>query len=379
MMKDTGKLICVKCQKSYSLDESRWRCDCGHFLDIDFKASFDLDKIKSREPGMWRYREAIPINNDENIVSYNEGFTPLIKEVIDDNPVLFKQDHLFPTGSFKDRGASVLISKVKEMGIGEVVEDSSGNAGASMAGYCAKAGIRCHIYVPQSTSPGKLAQIQSYGAELNAVPGSREDTAQAVKKAAESIYYASHYWNPFFFHGVKTIAYEICEQLEWNAPDVLVLPAGNGSLLLGAFIGFTDLVKAKIIDKFPRFVAVQSENCAPLFFQFSHPQGELAEFKWAPTLAEGIAIAEPLRGPQILDAVRKSNGMFLTVEESEIKGTLVEMCKRGHFIEPTSAAVVAGVKKFLWQNSGTKELIVSLFTGHGLKASEKICELMKGI
>ena len=215
------------------------------------------------------FRAGIPdIVSCADIVSFDEGFTPLIEVNIAGKTVQVKQEHLFTTGSFKDRGASVLISQVKALGIREVAADSSGNAGSALAAYCAASGISCHIFVPADTSPGKLAQIQLYGATLNKIPGTREDTANAVLKAADTIYYASHYWNPFFFHGTKTFAYEICEQLGWKSPDTVILAAGNGSLLLGAYIGFNELRNAGIIDKIPRLIGVQAENCAPVVKAF---------------------------------------------------------------------------------------------------------------
>ncbi|MCP4155342.1 MAG: pyridoxal-phosphate dependent enzyme, partial [bacterium] len=206
---------------------------------------------------MWRYKEAIPVSNESTVVSFEEGFTPLLEMDIENRTVLVKQEQLFASGSYKDRGASVLISKIKEMGIGEVVEDSSGNAGASVAAYCAAAGIQCTIFAPEETSPGKLAQIEAYGAVLNKIPGSREETANAVLKAAETTYYASHSWNPYFFHGTKTFAFEVCEQLGWKAPGTVILPVGNGTLLLGAYIGFNELVNAGIIGKMPVIIGVQ--------------------------------------------------------------------------------------------------------------------------
>jgi threonine synthase len=199
-----GKLVCTECNKEFSLEEKVWKCECGGLLDVDFQPHFPIDKIRQRKPTMWRYREAIPIFEDKNIISFDEGFTPLLPVNFGDKPVWIKQDHLFPTGSYKDRGASVLISKVKELGVTDVVEDSSGNAGCAIAAYCAKAEIECQIFVPEGTSAGKLAQVQFYGAQLNKISGTREDTARAVLKAAEKDYYASHSWNPFFFHGTKT-------------------------------------------------------------------------------------------------------------------------------------------------------------------------------
>jgi len=264
---------------------------------------------------------------------------------------------------------------VKELGIIEVVEDSSGNAGSAIAAYCAQAGIGCHIYAPENTSAGKLAQVQFYGAELHKIPGTREDTAQAALLAAEKIYYASHAWNPFFFHGTKTFAFEISEQLGWKSPDTVILPVGNGTLLLGADIGFRELLRAGILDRLPRIIGVQAENCAPLYRAYQENRAEVPPIETKETLAEGIAIARPARGRQIIDAVRQTGGEFITVSEDEIRKALVEICGQGYYIEPTSAAAIAGVKKYL-PGSSQGEVIVSAFTGHGLKATEKMLKLI---
>jgi len=368
------QLACPKCRATYALDDRRWKCDCGSYLDIEFAAAFPLAKIKARKPTLWRYREAIPIKKDASIVSFDEGFTPLLEIDIAGRPILVKQDHLFPTGSYKDRGAAVLISKVKELGIREVVEDSSGNAGCAIAAYCARASIKCHIFVPADTAATKSAQIQLYGAALNWVPGSREDTARAVLKAAETVYYASHSWNPFFFHGTKTYAFEVCEQLGWKAPDAVILPVGNGTLLLGAAIGFKELLKTKVINKLPRLIGVQSENCAPLYRAFRQNLKQIPRIVKKDTLAEGISLANPIRGMQIIDAVRESNGDFIIVSDVEIKDALKNMAQKGYYIEPTSAATVAGVSKYLAKSKD--ELIISVFTGHGLKSTEKMLKIV---
>lgn len=361
-----NRLICSLCNKEYSLNEKIWKCDCEGLLDIDFKAKFPLEKIKTRQPNIWRYREAIPIDNDSNIVSFNEGFTPILEFVIEGRPVLIKQDHLFQTGSFKDRGASVLVSKIKELGIDYVIEDSSGNAGCAVSAYCAKAHIDCEIFVPQDIQESKLKQIKSYGAKVNKVSESREKTAELVLKYVQDQYYASHCWNPFFFQGTKTLAYEICEQLGWKAPDSIVLPVGNGSLLLGVFIGFNDLLKAGIIKKIPKIIAVQSKNCAPLYIAFKNKLDNVFPISKLNTIAEGISISNPVRGKQIIEAVKISKGDFIAVSENKIKTSLKEMYKKGFYIEPTSAVAIAGLKEYLHQLSKS-ELIVSVFTGHGLK------------
>ena len=368
------EFYCSNCHHSYPVDSTRWRCDCGSPLDLEFRPQFPLKKILKREATLWRYREAIPILIDRAICSMEEGFTPLEEMEFDDHRVLLKIDYLFPTGSYKDRGATVLISKMRELGIQKVVEDSSGNAGSAIAAYCVRAGIECEIYVPASTSSGKLVQIQTYGAKLKRIEGSREKTAQVTMGVASKMYYASHCWNPFLLHGTKTFAFEIWEQMGWKSPDTLVLPVGHGTLLLGAYIGFKELKEAGMIRRIPKLVGVQSIFCAPLYQAFRKSLREAQPIEKKETMAEGIAIAEPIRGRQILEAIRETGGEILTVTEREIANALLEMGRRGHFIEPTSAATIAGVKKYL-QKRERKGIIISTLTGIGLKATEKILHL----
>jgi len=344
---------------------------------MEFESFFNLVKIRNREQTMWRYREAIPIKDDGNIVSFNEGFTPLVEVDFNGRTILIKQEQLFPTGSFKDRGASALISKAVELGVKRVVEDSSGNAGCAIASYCARANIDCEVFVPEETAAGKLAQIRLYGAELNMIPGSREDVARAVLKEAEKHYYASHSWNPFFFQGTKTFAYEICEQLDWKPPETIIIPVGNGTLLLGAYIGFNDLLRAGIIENIPKIIAVQSANCAPLYRMFKENLKKIPKTEKKPSLAEGIAVAEPIRGEQIVEAVKTTKGDFITVDDSEIERSLKEICGKGYYIEPTSASTTAGITQYL-QKSDSDEIIVSAFTGHGLKTTEKMIKILSG-
>lgn len=360
-------LVCTQCPARFPDTDVRWRCECGGLLDLECETHFDFDQIARRPADMWRYREAIPIRPDKNSVSLEEGFTPLSSLKLEGKDILVKQDHLFPTGSYKDRGASVLISKAKELGVDYVVEDSSGNAGCAIAAYCASAGIECEIFVPESTSPAKLNQIKSYGARLNRVPGTREDTANAAMEAAQSHFYASHSWNPYFFHGTKTFAFEICEQLGWQAPDTVIVPVGNGTLLLGCEIGFRELLADQVIEKMPRLVGIQASGCAPLFHAFQSGAEDIAEFERQDTKAEGIAIAQPVRAKQILAAVRSSGGTILAVEDSDTLSALKDMALIGHYIEPTSAATIAGARKYLGCNQTSGETIVTTFTGHGLK------------
>jgi len=361
-MKST--LRCQSCHREYPSSAPIWKCQCGGLLTLDFRARFPLDKIQKRKPSLWRYREALPIEQDQHIVSFDEGFTPLVEEQLFGKKVLLKQDHLFPSGSYKDRGASVLVSKVKELGIKKVVEDSSGNAGAAIAAYCAKANIECHIYVPEKTSAGKLLQIEQYGAHLHKMHGSREDAAKAAWQQAQATYYASHSWNPYFFHGTKTCIFEIVEQLGWKAPDIIFVPVGNGTLLYGSFIGLKELQQEDIIDKLPKIIGVQAENCAPLAYAWKN-HGELGSYKSTKeSIAEGISIENPVRVKDILRSVKETNGDIITVKEHEILDSFYYTLRKGYYIEPTSAVVIAGFKK---HRIGKNQVIVLPLTGHGLK------------
>ncbi|MDK2955852.1 MAG: threonine synthase [Desulfovibrionales bacterium] len=367
-------LVCGNCGQTQLDNTRRWVCGCGGLFDLDFAPSLDRDAVASRPPDMWRYQEALPAS-PASFTRLGEGMTPMVTLPVAGRNVLVKTDQSFPTGSYKDRGAALMISKAKEIGVTEVVEDSSGNAGAAVAAYCARAGIGCRIFVPESTSPGKLAQIQLYGARLERIAGSREQTAQAAVEAAGSAYYASHCYNPYFFHGTKTWAYEVAEQLGWSAPDAVVLPAGNGTLLLGAHLGFKELVRMGVLGSVPKLIAVQAQACAPLHQAYQAGSDQPAEAETSPTLAEGIAIAAPARGAQMLAAVRETGGSFISVGEDEISAALLEVGRQGFCIEPTSAAAIAGLARYL-ETSPPSERVVSVFTGHGLKAASTIQKLL---
>jgi threonine synthase len=366
-------LCCSRCGRDYEADARRFRCDCGGVLDLQFEPSFRPGMTSGRPHDLWRYREALPVGSD--IVTMGEGYTPLLPVSFDGRTFLVKQEQLFPTGSYKDRGAAVLMTHLRELGVKRVVEDSSGNAGCAVAAYAARAGIPCDIYVPVKTSPAKTAQIEAYGATLHRIAGTREDTARVALEAATTCTYASHVYNPWFLQGTKTFAYEVAEQLGWTVPDTLVLPAGNGSLLLGAFIGFEELKCAGIVDRVPRLIAVQVAACAPLAEAFAQGAREPAVVESGHTVAEGIAIAAPARGAQVLAAVRATGGQFITVTEDEITASLRDCCRGGWFIEPTSAAVIAGARRYA-STPAPGETIVTVFTGHGLKAAAKIAELV---
>ncbi len=352
------------------LQQNIW--DTYNFKSLENKC-FSISEVDVSNYSLWRYHQFLPVDI-KGAVTLGEGFTPLLELSFAGKRVFIKQDYLFPTGSYKDRGASVLMSYAKQLGVNSVVQDSSGNAGCSIAAYATYANIKCEIYVPADTSKAKLAQVAAYGAKLNLVDGDREDTAEAALVAANNSYYASHCYNPIFLEGTKTFAYEVCEQLGWKSPDVVVLPAGNGTLILGCYIGFKHLFESGIITKMPKLVAIQSQNCAPLFSAWK--QGLLAPKIIKPeyTLAEGIAIANPIRGAEMIHAITETKGSFITVSDDEIIDALKVCFKKGFYIEPTSAATIAGLIKAFNETDG--EIWVSLFSGNGLKSTDKIMSIL---
>jgi len=370
------QLVCTRCNTQYPLDAPIWRCSCGGLLAILYAPRFDRRRITRLGPTLWRYRDAMPLASDTAPVSLGEGYTPLLHGRLGGVSVFLKQDHLFPSGSFKDRGAAVLVSQAAALGVKRVVEDSSGNAGTALAAYCGRAGIACEIYAPEETSPAKLAQMRAYGADVRTVAGGRAAAEAAALEAAETQYYASHVWNPFFLHGTKTFALEIWEQMGWKAPDTVVLPAGNGTLLLGAALGFDELLAAGQIRKLPRLVAVQAEACAPVAAAYAQGVQEVTAVAPEPTLAEGIAIGDPVRGAQMLAVLGRTGGEVLTVSEAEILQALRVWWRLGYALEPTAAATLAGLVQYVAQGPQAQETIVSVITGHGLKAMPQIDTLL---
>ncbi len=367
-------LICNKCENRYAVASGKWRCDCGSYFNIEPRPLPQFENLIERAPSIWRYREAYPLERDENIITLGEGLSPVIDYKIHGKTIKLKTDNLFPSGSFKDRGASVMISILKEAGISKIVEDSSGNAGAAIATYAARAGIECDIYVPSYASPAKLRQISQAGARVIPVEGTRSDTEKAALEAAEKSYYASHAFNPLFLEGTKSFIYEVWEQFNRSLPDTLVLPVGNGSLLLGVYKGAVELQMARLIDALPKIIAVQTENCAPLYSLFGST-GDKRERSFKPTIAEGVSVQKPVRAGQIVDAIRRTGGTILTVTETEIRAHLKRAVVNGLYIEPTSAVALAGTEKYLKTGDNEKS-ILTLLTGHGLKAGEKIAEIL---
>ncbi|MFE4644419.1 threonine synthase [Streptomyces sp. NPDC056730] len=324
-----------------------WCCPvCRGPWDLDFEASpVPLKSLSSRVDSLWRYAEALPLAAP--VTTLGEGRTPLVPLT---SSVSAKLDFLMPTLSFKDRGAVMLAELARRLGPERVIADSSGNAGTAIAAYCARAGLPCTVYVPETTSPKKTEQIRAHGARLERVPGDREATARAARAAADEpgTFYASHVYNPYFLHGTKTYVYELWEDLGGRLPETIVVPVGNGTLLLGAALAIDELSSHGLIGERPALIAVQAEAVSPLATAFRAGAEELpAPAGSAPTLAtlaEGIAIPNPPRARQILRAVRASGGTFRTVTEDQLRAAQLDLASRGLFVESTAVACWAAVR-----------------------------------
>jgi len=363
------QVICDLCRQSRNYDPIQHRCTCGGAWEPLYSSSFNPDSIALGDSSLWRYRDLLQIPEIENLISLGAGWTPLVDSVWDEKTVHFKLEFFSPTGSFKDRGTEVEVNYLEAVGVSQVVEDSSGNAGASLAAYAARSGLQAHIYAPESASPAKLAQIQVYGAVLHKIPGARsEATRAALNAVALGGIYASHAYNPYYLLGQQTFAWEIWEQLGRKAPDALVIPVGQGGLLMGAWLGFERLLQAGLISSLPRLYAIQPQLLAPIRRAFQAGKDDIDE--WQPTeksLAEGLAIIKPVRSRRILQALRESKGGALTVTEAEICQAYDRLARMGIFAEPSSAVAAAALPQ-VRQLLDSHALIVTALTGSGLKA-----------
>ena len=362
---------------TYPLEQPRWCSDSGGYLNLTPGAGLKRHDIDTTRRSVWRYARAIGVA-EQHAVTMGEGWTPLTCGDWHGVPMMFKLEFMMPTGSFKDRGMTVMVSYLKSRGVEHVLEDSSGNAGASLSAYAAAAGIRCRILVPETASYPKIAQIAAGGADVVTIRGTRQDVADAALRMSNEIFYASHNWQPFFAEGTKTLAYELWEQLGFKAPDNVIVPLGYGSNVAGCERGFGELLRNGEISQMPRIFGVQAANCAPYFNAWTAGVDHLVPTTVTPTIAEGIASSKPTRVMEALKAVRESGGGIVAVSEDEIVTALGTLARKGMYVEPTSAAAAAGLTQLL--ESGTlkhDQSTVLVLTGTGLKASEKIGELLK--
>jgi len=388
-------LHCRACGEKYAAGpDEPWRCACGHALDFAERplptgegTQPPFSKLDTRR-GLWTFFEFLPVSEQ---VSLGEGFTPLVEA--DEWDAQFKLEYVFPTGSFKDRGATTTLSRAVELGVDKVIEDSSGNAGAAIATYAARAGIDADIYVPADVKQSKLMAIQRSGARPIRVEGAREDvTAECVAAVEDGDgWYASHAWNPAFFAGTMTFAFEVAAQRDWSVPDAVVLPIGHGTLLLGAYRGFEALRDAGVTDEVPRLLGAQAAGYDPIARQLEGEREDDPEFDIEPEgtesavldalgksdapeeredneIADGIQIAEPAREEQILAAIRDTGGDAVALGGDAVELTLDRLHRAGFYVEPTCATAPAALRRFREEGivAAHEDVVVPL-TGSGLK------------
>jgi threonine synthase len=377
-MADAAPYLCPACGARAAADRPVWRCACGSHLNLSPGAGLGRGDIIAGDASLWRYRAALAVGGPPR-VSLGEGWTPLVERRWAGMPVWFKLESQMPTGSFKDRGTAVMLNHLLVLGVGRVHEDSSGNAGASLATYAAAAGLPCTIYVPAAAPRGKIVQIAASGAAVRPIPGTRQAVTEAALAAAEAggSFYASHNWQPFFIEGTKTLAYELWEQLGFRAPDTIVVSTGYGSNILGLERGFDELIRRGEIDRFPRLFAVQAANCAALAAAWTAGADDYVPITPQPTVADGIATAKPVRTREVLAALRRSGGAVVAVPEADIAPALRALGRMGLFVEPTAATAAAALSQLLAAGTiSPDDTTVAVLTGHGLKATDTIGELL---
>jgi threonine synthase len=364
--------------KTFDMAQPRWRAESGSPLMIEPLPGISRDDIDRSSRTLWRYAAALPVEI-ASPVSLGEGCTPMVERTVGGCSALFKLDWFSPTCSFKDKGASVMVSFLRQLGIPAILEDSSGNGGAAIAAYGAAAGMNVRVLAPESASPAKIAQMRVFGAEVQLIPGSRDATEREALRQAEEIFYASHNWHPFFLQGTKMTAYEIWEDLGFRAPDNIIITTGAGSNVLGCDIGFSELLAAGQIDRLPRLFGAQPAHCAPIAASYRADSFDPIDIAVAPTIAEGASIRFPVRLRQVLEAVRRSDGRMLTVSEDEISTALFDLAAMGLFVEPTSAVAHAAFQSLLAMGEiKSGETTVVLLSGSGIKSPAFVQSKMAG-
>ena len=378
-------LRCSNCNNSYPVTEVINVSPCCNqplLVEYDLQKTFLKEELAGRKNDLWRYSEVLPVKDKSNIISLGEGFSPILplKKLSDKysySSLLMKDESHNPTGSFKARGISVAVSKAKELGIKKIIIPTAGNAGGALAAYCAKAGMECIVVMPTHTPAIFKNECELYGAKLITVKGLINDCA----KKANEINDKNEYFNistlrePYRLEGKKIMGYEIAEQLNWALPDIIVYPAGGGTGLIGIWKAFDEMLKLGWIKKpFPKMIAVQPENCAPIKAAMIDPANWDRNFVAKPTIAHGLAVPFPFGMNLIRKALIESNGEVITVTENDIRDGINEIAKtEGLFVSPEGSATWKALAYLKEKGSITgKENILLLNTASGYKYMEDL-------
>ncbi len=359
------EIKCSSCDLS-STDLLDYKCSsCGQPLEVQLSLNFDSRRIHQDNYTIWRYSTFFPYVKDIDVLTLGEGWTPLVKF---SNNLHFKLENLNPTGSFKDRGSTVLISTLHKLieKSSYISEDSSGNAGASIAAYASRAGLRSRVFVPDTASSRKLSQIQLYNAEIRKVTGDRSKTTVEAQKPEDGKFYVGHILHPLFRDGIRSLAYEIAEQSAWRVPEYVFLPVSAGTLLLGVIRGFRHLVDSNVLEEMPKIVACQTKQVSPLHHHLKNLQYTPPEK--VTSIADALISVNPPLLELMTQNLREANGDSVILEEHEIRKATVELHKSGFLVEPSSAVAYAGYKKQLLERKIQQDAdIVIVLTGSGLR------------
>jgi len=376
------EIICPRCDHRFPLSRLLNLCTCGSPLLVRYdpkkaSANFSISSLQGRVSSLWRYRELLPLRDDANLVSLGEGFTPLLpaKSLAGElglKRLWIKDEAQNPTGSFKDRGLSLAISRAKELGVKKAAIPSAGNAGGSLAAYAARAGIEAHVFMPRDTPIANQIEVQQYGARLTLVDGLINDCGRIIneRKTAEGWFDISTLKEPYRVEGKKTMGYEIAEQLNWTLPDVIIYPTGGGTGLIGMWKAFQEMEELGWIgSKRPRMVSVQASGCAPIVKAFGEGRETAEPWQNAKTVASGLRVPQAVADFLMLRALRESNGMALSVSDEEMIAEIPRLGRaEGIFFCPEGAACAAALRRSM-QNGWVKptDEVVLFNTASGLK------------
>lgn len=403
MLSDMDRFVqrCIngECRSEFAIDERVYVCSrCGELLEIERRGESEAERLKEvwRErrmsnegrdrSGVWRFREFLPFDDDVEVVSLGEGNTqvydaPRCAEFCGLEELRLKHQGNNPTGSFKDTGMTVAVTQAKKLGAKRVVCASTGNTAASLAAYAARAGLLCEIMVPEGqVSSAKLAQAIDYGATVKTIEGNFDDCMRAIRELSDQDdAYLVNSINPFRIEGQKTVAFELAEQLEWRAPDHLVVPGGNLGNSSAFGKGFRELIEAELIDRQPQISVIQAEGAAPFADFYNEHRSEIVNDEDPQTLASAIKIGAPVSWKKAWTAVRDTGGRVITVSEQEIADAKATIGRDGIGCEPASATTVAGIRKLVSEGVIKKhESVIAVLTGHLLKDTDYVIKYHEG-
>ncbi len=380
-------LECANCAEKHEARKLQNLCTkCGKPLlvryDLDqAKKTLTKDSLKTRESNLWRYREVLPVENAGNIVSFGEGWTPLLetKRLADTLPVkinlYIKDEGQNPTQSFKARGMTAAVSMAKELGMTKLAVPSAGNAAGALAAYASRAGLEANIFMPSDTPQANIIECRQTGANVTLIDGLITDCGAEVarRKDAENWFDVSTLKEPYRVEGKKTMGYELAEQFGWTLPDVILYPTGGGTGLIGMWKAFDEMEKMGWIGgKRPRMVSVQSETCAPIVRAFHEGKRFADEFENAETVASGLRVPKAIGDFLIIDALRESGGTAIAVSDAELVKAVGEIgAAEGVFCAPEGAACLPALRKMIGENLiNENEKVVIFNTGAGVKYLE---------